>query len=209
MYILTFRKNASKNFYEALTFARDLGGDFDGQLVTIKVNEENLLSAYSTFRTLFGLIQSWKSTRATYRGKPVHPYRFILKMHRIKDCVLSDDCGQNWNCKKLDDINHKEHRIGLSWFNIGYFKEEKWILNKTRIKELLLGQSELLGVDICPSFDETELLTIVRDLPDYIVPDNVYYKITYKEKKIQGQTFIIKDNIEQLKKEPIKRILII
>ena len=78
MYILTFQKSNSKHFQKALNHVFNLGGSWDGQVARLEIPEEKLLEAYEEIRFLFGYIQNWKSTRATFMGKDVNPYRFIF-----------------------------------------------------------------------------------------------------------------------------------
>lgn len=206
MYILTFDKNHSKYFKEALSFAKELGGVFNGKTVIIKIKEHNLFIAYSTFRTLFGIVQNWKSTQATFRGEKVHPYQFILNMHRLGICQFDKDCGNSWGCKKLNNISYQENGWGKYesnnrfWYNYGYFKGETWVIDKAKIREKLLNKSDRMGLDICPLYDEMKIIHSIENLPDAIKPDDITFKYHFVERYVNGHKVLIKNNIRHITK---------
>lgn len=209
MYKLIFLRNSSKYFQEALDFAIELGGTYKNGIVTIEIGNDRILKAYSTMRTLFGIIQNWKGTVAEYNGIPVHPYQFIYQTHKVYECFLERDIDHNcnlpdgsegWGCKRLGIVNYKDEGRGKHWYNYGHFQGYKWIIDKGRIKEKLLKYARENALDACPFFDETKLLNSVDNLPGFVVPDNVTFEIVYAEKFVDGTRIQYPSNVKLVKK---------
>lgn len=204
MYILQFRKSKSKNFPEALKLAQEFGAEYDGTTVTLEISD--LLNAYMQIRTLFGLIQNWRSTSATYNGKPVQPYQFILQAHWIGDCydeaLLGRSCGTGWECLKLNNVKYdlpvcffKSHRY---WYQFGEWKGKKWIINKQDIFNTLLNYANSKGISLCPFFDETKLQFIVGNLPDFLIADGVTFETVFADKYFNGEILQVPVGIKHL-----------
>ncbi|SFS30815.1 hypothetical protein [Lutibacter maritimus] len=178
MYTLQFKKNSSKYFNDALAFAYELNADFENDIITIRVPDEYLVNAYATFRSLFGIIQNWKGTVAYYNNKEVHPFQFILKAHNIGDCELKrTNCNSyDFGCKFLK----------LTWYKVGNFNGEKWVIDKPKIKAKLEHQINENAINICNIFDNNQVSYFIENLPDFIIPDNITFKTIYKDKYVDG-----------------------
>ncbi|MEI6865570.1 hypothetical protein [Flavicella sp.] len=213
MYCLTFKKNRSKHFQQAFDFAKELNCDVDGDLITIRIPEELLINAYAMIRTLFGIIQKWKGTTATYNGNKVNPYQFILQAHQIGECssefaINKNNCltgdSSAWSCNKINNIFYREggsgkyKTNGKYWYNYGYFEGKKWIIDKDRLHEKLLKYVESKGINLCPVFELKNLHHAVANLPNFIVPDDISYRIHFEEKYIKGQKILIPNNIRHV-----------
>ncbi len=204
MYILTFRKNKSKYFDEALSFAKELNCEHDGTLVIINIPENLLLNIYEEIRTLFGLIQNWKSTYATFRGYEVAPYPFILSLYQLSKCTKQDFENSEWGCVGITSIKYLNsgsgnyQKNGRYWYNYGKFIDNKWFIDKSAIREKISLEIEKKGLDLSPLFDPNIISKKIDDLPNYIVPDDVGYRIYYKTKHIQGSEVEIPDNIRHI-----------
>lgn len=215
MYRLEFRENRSKYFKDALAFALELGGSLSNGIVSIEIPEEKLLDAYRMMRTLFGFIQNWKGTAAYFNGMEVHPYQFILYAHRISECadLRNDDprhCQINaetigWGCKKIDFIsynltgsgNYRDNR--RYWYNHGHFdKNASWIIDKELIKKKLIEYGRKKALYLCPFYDEMNINVAVEQLPDFIVPDNITFKVYYAETYSNGQKVEVPTNIRHV-----------
>lgn len=172
--------------------AMEFNATYRHGIVTIEI--ENILTAYAEIRTLFAFIQNWKSVSATYNGKPVHPYQFILNAHWIGDCYdargIDKNCGTGWECMKIDNLRYhipgvyyKSHKF---WYQHGKWDGYKWIVDKKKILSLLMEYAETKGITACPFFDETKLQRIVHNLPAYLVADNVTFEMVFKENILTG-----------------------
>ena len=215
MYILTFKRSRSKYFEKGLTLAESLGGAWDGQQMTIKIPDAFLLKAYEPLIPLFQIIQNWSSTAATYNGRKVHPFRFILSMHFLdecamksnedpENCLLYDDCP-GWSCKKLDNIfflelgNGKYTKNDRYWYNFGSFNSEnEWVIDKDAILEKLIQFAEETGLTNCPYFDKEKVEESVANLPSKIIPDNVNYRIHYTILYSKGEELDFPENIRHI-----------
>lgn len=216
MYVLKFKKNNSKHFQTVIDFAKELNAEVIGDSVIINIPEHLLLDSYDMIRTIFGFIQNWKGTAATYKGKSVHPYQFILSTYRIRECseISSMDktnCNSGnsefgWSCKKINNIIHK---IGGTsrykdnnkyWYNFGHFKGKKWVIDKDKLYDKLFMQVNSEGIDLCPIFDSEKLKLVIADLPEFIVPDDISFRIHYEEKSTNGNSVLIPTNIRHINK---------
>ena len=206
MYKLQFLENKSKYFANALEMAKEVGGSFKNGVVTIEITD--ILNGYSQIRQIFSYIQNWKSVSATYKGKPVHPYQFLLHVHWIGDCYDSrqkdKNCGAGWECIKVDNLRYhipetyyKSHKF---WYQFGKWEGYKWIIDKVRIYAVLMEYAESKGITTCPFFDETKLQKIVENLPSYLVPDNVVFEMIYKEKYVEGEMVQVPYSIRHLER---------
>ncbi len=91
MYILTFGISRSKYFEKGLALAEGLDGKWDGQQMTLEIQDNQLLDTHELLLPLLAIIQNWSSTRATFNGAEVKPYPFILFMHFVKECAETSD----------------------------------------------------------------------------------------------------------------------
>ena len=215
MYRLEFKENRSKYFGDALAFAVELGGTFSNGIVVLEIPEEKLLEAYRTMRTLFGFIQNWKGTVAYFNNLEVHPYQFVLHAHMISECADIRNHDQNnchinsdtlgWGCKRIDFIsynltgsgNYKDNR--RFWYNHGRFDADgKWRIDKETIKEKLIGYGRDRALYLCPFYDEMNIIMAVDQLPDYIVPDNITFKIHFSETWSNGIKLQVPSNIRHV-----------
>ena len=215
MYILTFNRSRSKYFEEGLDLAERLGGFWDGKLMTLKIPDDLLFDAYELLLPIFEIIQNWSSTRATYNGRKVHPYKFILSMHFLNECVveskrdgkscwLHDDC-QGWSCKKITNIfflesgNGKYKSNDRYWYNFGSFNSKnEWVIDKPKIFNKLIQFAENNGLYVCPHFSEKKVKKSVDNLRSKIIPDNIAYKIHYTELYSKGEKIEFPENIRHI-----------
>ena len=198
MYILTFEKTKSKYFNQALSMALDMGGDYDGQVVTLKYKVSDLLYLYERLFPLLGIIQYWTTAKATFRGKKVHPYRFIFLIWKnVRECSVA--CGNTmnkrycwfatdspgWGCKHLNRIFRDPQGPGnyktsnKYWYNFGQFEKGEWTINKNYLLERLLLEAEEKALDTCPYFDIEKVKKAVQDLPFSVEIDNLHFKKFY------------------------------
>lgn len=159
MYTLTFQKNKSKHFPKALEFAKRLNCEYDGTIITIRIPDNLLFNAYENIRFLFGFIQNWKSTQATFRGNKVAPYPFILSIYQLSQYTKEDFDNSEWGCVNIKSIRYKNsgsgnyQKNGGYWYNYGKFIDNKWFIDKAVIGEKITAEINRKGLDISPYFD--------------------------------------------------------
>jgi len=219
MYTLTFIKTKAKNFPKALQIAEELGAKYDGETVRLEFPTHQLLYMYETLLPLIALIQNWKDTKATYKGKRVGVYRFVFLIWRnVRMCAEEMNSTSNerycwhgtdspgWGCRLLDRVSRKEEGPGnyktssQYWYNFGEFDHNgDWIVNKRLIIERLMKEAEEKALDTCPFFSLEKIQEAVQDLPEKIIPDNLHYRKFYIRDYIDG---VIKEravNIRHMK----------
>jgi hypothetical protein len=215
MYILTFKRSRSKYFEKGLDLALRLGGAWDGQQMTLQIPDDQLLDAYELLLPLFSIIQNWTSTSASFHKWKVHPYRFILSMHFLKECAmnsdqdhkncwLSSDCP-GWTCKKLANIfyqelgNGKYKRNDKYWYNFGSFKNKnEWVIDKSELFSNLMQFALGNGLFICPHFKRERVMDSVYNLPAKIIPDNISYRVHFTDLFYKGENIKFPENIRHI-----------
>lgn len=197
MYVLIFSDNSSKYFSSAKNLAIELGASVHLNEVHLTIEDHGLFSAYNRIRRLFALVQHWKNTRASFRGKKVHPYKFILHMHRLSECadissMLIQNCDydlktKGWGCRRISvlDYDIKNQIEKTSWLQFGTMRDGHWIVDKNKIKQTLLKEVKEKGMDVCPFFDELALISAVKALPDKIDLDNPEFNPNYTEHQLK------------------------
>lgn len=217
MYILTFKRARSKYFEEGLDLAIQLGGKWDGETLRLEIPGDQLLGAYDTLLPLFFLVQHWSSLRATYNGKPVNPYRFILYMKFVRECSWkSTENPRNcyswvdvpgWGCKKLDHIFYVIRGSGKYssnekyWYNFGHFKKNVWVIDKETLLQRLKSFALKKGLNRCPHFDMAFLEKAVQELPVKIIPDGVEFRYHYDVDYYKGKEVKVPVNIRHISEE--------
>lgn len=218
MYTLTFQRSGSKHFQKALNHVHNLGGTWDGQTARLEIPEDKLMEAYEEIHFLFGYIQKWKSLRATFRGKPVHPYRFIFlvwlnvtnckeereKSMDTKHCWTSMD-SQGWGCKRINSIlryvkGASKYKISNRyWYNFGGFiKNDTWKINKDLILQKIEKEIESKALHICPFFDMENVKKAVDSLPKYVRVDNIEFSPHYVPEYVDGKKEMVATNIRHV-----------
>jgi len=223
MYTLTFQRSNSKHFQKALNHVYNLGGTWDGQTARMEIPEDKLLGAYEELGFLFGYIQHWKSLRATFRGKEVHPYRFIfLVWHNVSTCA--EECknsveprhcwssvdAKGWGCKKIQSILRYTHGTAhykvsnRYWYNFGDFQDkDTWQIYKPWILQRLKKEVKEKAIYLCPYFKMEEVEAAVNSLPDVIKPDGVRYVRYCTHEYVDGLKRSVPVNIRHV--QPRKR----
>lgn len=214
MYQLSFKKNNSKYFSDALAFAKELNCELVGDRIVISISDNELFGAYDTIRQIFSYIQHWKSTEATYNGNAVHPYSFIFYMHQVFNCEKQSEIdlkncltaySENaWSCHRIDNIKYRiggfgnYEKNGKFWYNYGHFKNNLWIIDKHTIFKKLLTYGAKKGLHNCIFYDENKIRLSVANLPNFIEIDDFNFKIHYVEKWVRGQKVLVPNNIRHV-----------
>jgi len=218
MYILTFQRSSSKHFQKALNHVITMGGSWDGEVARLEIPESDLMDAYEDIYFLFGYIQKWKSTRATFNGKSVPPYRFIfLVWHTVGQCREGHDhsadpryCWQSvdskgWGCKHLQRIfrystgTPKYKTSNRYWYNFGEFVDHNtWKINKDLIHQKIEKEINDKVLHICPFFDLKQIDDAVDSLPDFVKVDNMQYYHYCTTEYVDGKKKQVPVNIRHI-----------
>ncbi len=219
MFTISFQKSRSDAFPKALKIALQLGATFDGETIRLEISIPKLLYAYEDLFPLMELIHSWKSLTTTYKGKKVHPYRFIFFVWKnVRQCAQDHNNSMNghhcwfatdspgWGCKYFNRIfrypqgpgNYKTSN--KYWYNFGSFDETgRWVINKNYLLERLAAEIQEKVIDTCPYFDFENVRKAVQDLPDSVVIDNLFFRRHYISEYINGEKIQKAVNIRHIK----------
>lgn len=132
MFTLIIGKSRSKKFQKAVDISLLLGGEFDGEKITLTIKEE--MKAYQTFFPLFRLnVLDWKNTRAYHNGNKVDPYRFMLLMDQRRKTFFADVIEQLED-NTINDVFSFDHIDSPYLYhkreaNVFYFQGEKKSFN--------------------------------------------------------------------------------
>jgi len=201
-----------------------MGASWDGETAILMIPEQDLLTAYENIRILFKYIQKWNSTRATFNGKPVPPYRFIfLIWNTVNRCRMgkfeSKDkrycwsaCdSKGWGCKQLQRIFRYTRGTphyktsNRYWYNFGEFiSHDTWKVNKPLIRQKLRKEIDDKALFLCPYFRMEEIEKAIRNLPDIIKVDNIHFTKYYATEYVEGIKKAIPVNIRHVAlKKPV------
>jgi len=192
-----------------------LGGTWDGNVMILNIPDSELLGAYEKLLPLFEIVENWSSLKATYNGKEVEPYRFILIMHFIRECAgrrRKDrlHCWLNgkekgWGCKRISNIMYGLSGSGVYranekyWYNFGHFDEKnEWIIDREGLYRRLSNFAEEKGLTLCPYFRIGEVKRVVERLPASIVPDDISFRLFYEEEFYKGKKILVPVNIRHI-----------
>ena len=215
MYILSFRTSRSKNFRRGLDMAIGLGGTWDGKTMVLNIPDSELLGAYEKLLPLFEIVENWSSLKATYNGKEVEPYRFILILHFIRECARMRKKDRlhcwlygkekGWGCKRISNIMYELSGSGVYrtnekyWYNFGHFDEKnEWIIDREGLYLRLSTFAEERGLTLCPYFRIGEVKRAVERLPSSIVPDDISFRLFYEEDYYKGKKVRVPVNIRHI-----------
>ena len=188
MFIISFLISRAKTFPKAFKIACQLGAIFNEKTVQLEISISKLLYAYQDLFPLIEIIHSWKSLSATYNGKKVHSYRFIMGIWlSVRECAKKHMNSMNdrhcwfatdsprWGYKFFNRIfrdpqgpgNYKSSN--KYWYNFGNFDDiGRWIINKNYLLEKLDAEIKEKGIDTCPYFNFENVRKAVQNLPDSI-----------------------------------------
>ena len=221
MYILTFKRSRSKYFEKGLALAQRLGGTWDGETMVLQIPESKLMMSYDRLLSLFGVVGRWSSLKATFNGRSVDPYRFILNMHFVMECARQrsfnpDHCwlygdGEGWGCRMINNVlflligDGKYNWNEKYWYNFGRFDEKnEWIIDKEKLYQRLIGYAEKKGLNGCSYFKAEWVRKAVDKLPSRIVPDNKEFRIFYEVEYYKGKRVEVPVNIRHIPDPPDK-----
>ncbi len=217
MFTLSFGYSRSKYYSRAIEIAHDLGGKMENGIMSIELQDYQLLYSYEEVFPLLEIISKWKSLTGDYNGKKVDVFNFLFNIWRnVAGCAQGRNdswdtrhCWSNidnegWGCKLINSISAHNYgdgryiRSNRFWYNFGEFESDNvWKINKHLIFEKLQKEIESKNLFLCPFFNIDNVKRKVENLPDNIKPDELTFTTYYNEK---GE----KVNIRHVKMEDIK-----
>jgi hypothetical protein len=191
MFKLEFHKNQSKNYNKAVQYAKLLpGSTIYHNKVEITLEPYRVFSAYEDLAPLLAIIQNWKSTKAYWNDKQVHPYRFIFETYkRVFECSIRRNSPEHcfhmerigWTCKHLIKIKRYIDQPGKIYFyNFGKFVNGYWQIDKEKLYNELIKEANEKHLTMCPFFSPDALKIQIDTLPDEIIPEFQSFRMIYK-----------------------------
>lgn len=218
MFILTFYRSSSQYFQRALDMALSYGASWDGEKCVIEIPDKYLLDINVKMSNLIQMLRKWKKVEASYNGKKVKWYDFVITVHYgIRSCVECkkqtsnmrycwiDPDQKGWGCRLLTRM--QRYSVGTPyyksstkhWYNYGEFiKPDLWKVNKKLIMERLEKEMDTKLIHICPYFDIAEVEGAVHNLPDTIIIDNIHFTIYYSQEYMNGEKKMVPINIRHV-----------
>lgn len=201
MFTLTFGYSTSKNYSKALEIAHELGGSMEKGIMSIELQDYELLYGYEKLNPLLLIIQNWKSISGSFNGQKVEVFKFLYNLWRnVADCAQGRNdswdnrhCWSNidnegWGCKLLNSFSAYNYgegnykRSNRFWYNFGdYDGNRVWKVNKHLIFEKLQKEIDSKNLTLCPFFNIDRIKKIVEELPEIISLDDVTFTAFYNE----------------------------
>jgi transitional endoplasmic reticulum ATPase len=199
---IIYGKSSSQNYNLALKRAKRDASKFyeekDGNTITnvAEYDFSNLKKA----EKLWEIVSAWKSAELYIKGEIAEKYDLaylksvLICMDRHDESLIPQeycrlgnsisDLGIYFGCKKITAVlkDYKWQEVDNLYFmqasNLWYRHSKldkiknKIIINKDRIKQLLVAQATKEMLNLCPYFNKEEILEMVNRLPSEINLDN-------------------------------------
>lgn len=193
---IVFYKSSSK-YYDSACLRCESIGTFsqDKNVNTLTVDIADIKKSTQQFFGIVDTVKNWSKTEfyiedeQTTAQKIESLLSIINCENNCSNCIAIDEhCYEDmgWGCKFIDSIALRQKsyysRYGKwSWYEIGHFKEDKWIVDKTRILDLLTNEISSKYLSTCSYFSVERVKNAVAVLPDIIeVTDKDECKWEYK-----------------------------
>lgn len=226
MFTITFQRSKSKYFQKALNHAKRHGATWNGETVTLRIQDYDLTAAYETHQDLLKYITKWKGTKGEFNGRKVRPFPFLLRLwqtvHQCKNGFLETNSPRycwsgidikGWGCKHINKTHRyvrgsgKYRTSNLYWYNYGEFTSPNmWKVNKEMITRKIQDEVEEKGLNLCPFFSIEEIRKAIGSLPEFIHVDGsefVHYKVP---EYVDGEKALVAVNIRHVERPRQARI---
>nr|MBN1228877.1 AAA family ATPase [Anaerolineae bacterium] len=223
---LRFSKSSSQNYPKVIRMCKK----FDTYTFTessktnsIEFDSTQFVEHYQIFQIIYEMIQNWKGTEILINGNTASSDQIRNLKNTMscasgmnylgaKYCYIDQDIKEGWQCRHLVSINRYHHPTnswgyrqynGRIWYDFGSFSNEKWQIDKEKIKEILVDEAGSKLLSFCPYFDVDNIDIILSKLPNEIDP-NTDEQFELKRQEIDdGYTIEEKITGIQPKKEEV------
>lgn len=203
---ITFGKSKSSSYDSVVKLCKNFKNYIpiseSNNLNLLQLSTEEIFNNEKLFDRIFLLISGWKSCVFIANGIEVNPHSYYYQLKEIincsnyfkksnnkdKHCNITESI-EGWGCKFLTEIklnlksNTSYYDDNRYWYEIGYFNgEHTWVINKSKIKELLKNEATTKRTLNCSYFSIDKIFNKVDDLPDYInLLDSSDWEVKYQE----------------------------
>lgn len=180
----TFKKSRSSYFRDAIKYARkfDHFSESSEDIYELIIDKNELFEKWEYFAPLHHYITKWAGTQVWFNDKLIVPYKNnnFYALQEIHYCLKgyndsydkSNYCSQDddftgWGCFRLKSITKNISTYHWNyWYKYGKFiNDMKWVIDKQKIREILINESLSRRIDICPCFDLSKILDSIGKLP--------------------------------------------
>lgn len=182
-----FKKSRSSYFSDVIKYVKmfDHFTELSENDFKLTIDKIELFEKWEYFAPLHHYITKWAGTKVWINNKLIIPYKndTFYALQQIHYCLKGyndsydktnycsqDDEFTGWGCFRLKSIIKNITSFHWNyWYKYGKFiNDNNWVIDKQKIKEILLNESRSKRVDICPCFDESKILNSIDSLPDSI-----------------------------------------
>lgn len=207
---IIFYKSSSKYYDSACMRCESMGSySQDKNVNTLIVNISEVKANVHQFYEIVNTVKNWSKTEFYIDDLQVTSQKVEALLPVIncegncQKCVVADEyCYEDmgWGCRFIESIALRQKsyysRHGKwSWYEIGHFVDDKWIVNKERIIEILKDEISDKYLSLCSCFSIERIKHAVDVLPDFIEvtdADDCKWEHKYREAPLGlNQTEII------------------
>lgn len=181
---IRFGKSSSQQYKSAVKIAQQFSHCYmAGKDHIITITPETIQHDIEFIDKLWNIIKGWKNSKILVSGTPkkVTVFECLRCYSAYENAVIQElHCKRTkeypgWSCKQL--LALERHAMlssypwdnRLWWFQVGYFKSDQiWIIDKTKIEEILRREIDLKCLWLCPIFDWNRVKIHIENLPDSI-----------------------------------------
>lgn len=182
-----FKKSRSSYFKDVIKYARmfDHFAESTENTYDLTIDKTELFEKWKYFAPLHHYITKWAGTKVWINNKLIIPYKndSFYALQEIHYCLRSYNesydknnyCSQDnefigWGCFRLKSIQKNISSFRWNyWYKYGTFnKDNVWVIDKLKIKEILHNEAISRRLDICPCFDFSKILRSIENLPNII-----------------------------------------
>ena len=186
---ITFPNSRSKTFPEVIKHCKLFDEFTIGERNVLRIYDvREIYGRWDDFTYVIYNVAKYSGSRLFYKGEPILPFKndfYYTVMDTLHSCyykgykkenAAEDYCKSDWGCLRINSITKStlkyEWGIPLHWFRFGYFKDEAWVIDKDKIKNIFKQEAEAKRLDICPVFSLEKVFKIVDSLPEKIELDD-------------------------------------
>ncbi len=197
---ISFGPTKSRNFKDAVRLSKrfesiEIGKDH----VEISTHPVEIFRKWDTFSHLFHVVRNWVTFVLTAREKLIPKSdlsSFFYKVQEVYYFCREKELDPNykesfeWGCPLIKSIRLKPLPFlgGNYWYHYGHFDKNVWIIEKEKIRTVILNEIIEKYIDFCPDFDMKYVGQKINDLPEEIdLTKNEFFRIIYEKKFIKDR----------------------
>lgn len=207
---IVFYKSSSKYYDSACLRCEGIGAySQDKNVNTLVVDIADIKKDAHQFFGIVDTVKNWSKTEFYINDEQTTAQKIesllpiIHCENNCSNCIAIDEhCYEDmgWGCKFIESIALRQKsyysRYGKwSWYEIGHFKADTWVVDKARILDMLTREITDKHLSICSHFAIERVKNAVNVLPDFIEvseTDECKWEYKYREAPLGlNQTEII------------------